>query len=99
MSSEGGPAADIVERDFLGARLWRQDGVLHIDVGHLPPPDPFVAVLRLIESPDVDDEIVFLNDRAPLHLFPELVERGWSYRPEIDRDGEYRMRLIRESPR
>ena len=45
--------------------------------------------------PGVDDEIVFINDREPLHLFPELVERGWSYRAELDSPDAYRMRMMR----
>lgn len=95
MSQNEKTPAEFAEGDFLGARIWRQDGLLHIDVTHLVAPEPFVATLRLLEWPGVDDEIVFINNREPLHLFPELIERGWSYRAEPGSPDVYRMRMTR----
>ncbi len=96
MSESDAPLAEFAEGDFLGARIWRQDGLLHIDVTPLPAPQPFVATLRLLDWPGVDGVVVFHNDREPLHLFPELAERGWSSTCERDDPGAFQMRLIRQ---
>ena len=97
MPSERIAVSDLRPEDFLNAEIWREDGVIHIDVRALPAPDPFVAALRLIEHPGTGDEIIFHNDREPVHLFPELLEQGWTWRVETDRPGEFCMRVIRES--
>ncbi len=97
MCSRRIPSDDLKGEDFLGAEIWREDGVVHIDVSNLPPPDPFVAVMRLIAEPEIGNEIVFHNDQEPVHLFPELMDLGWGYRVESDRPGEFCMRIIRES--
>jgi len=97
MSPERFPISDLLSTDFLNAKIWHEDGLIHIDVSALPAPDPFVAALRLIEHPGIGDEIVFHNDREPVHLFTELLEQGWTWRVETDRPGEFRMRVIRES--
>ncbi len=60
--------------------VWR-DGILEMDLRGLMPPDPLVAVLKVIESGRgwTDDNPVFtvwLN-RDPIYLHPELVERQW----------------------
>jgi len=97
MSLERFPVSHLLSKDFLNAEIWQEDGLIHIDVRALSAPDPFVAVMRLIEHPGIDDEIVFHNDREPVHLFPELLEQGWTWRIETDRPGEFRMRVIRGS--
>jgi len=97
MSPERFPVNDLLSEDFLNAEIWWEDGRVHIDVSALSAPDPFVAVIRLVEQPGIGDEIVFHNDREPVHLFPELIEQGWTWRVETDRPGEFCMRMIRES--
>jgi hypothetical protein len=88
---------ELAVEDFLGAQVWREEGLIHIDVSDLPAPDPFVAVMRLLEWPDVGDQIIFHNDLKPVHLFPELLDQGWGYRTEVDRPGVFRMSVFRES--
>jgi hypothetical protein len=83
--------------EFLGASIWVEDGTIHIDVSALPAPDPFVAIMKLLEHPNVGDVVVFHNDREPVHLFPELLDLGWSYITEIDQPGTFRMSIIRGS--
>ena len=87
---------DLAGEDFLGARIWRAEGAVHIDVADLPPPDPFVATMRLLSWSGVGDEVVFYNDRKPVHLLPELADLGWDYRVEVDQPDQFRMRIIRE---
>ena len=55
------------------------DGVAHIDVRGLEPPQPLIAVIELIERPETGDEVVVVLDREPMFLLPELAERGWKW--------------------
>jgi len=81
--------------DFMGARIWRGSDCLHIDVSTLHAPDPFVATMRLILHPAVGDQIIFHNDRDPVHLYPELLEKGWIAEPMPSEDGSFILNLIR----
>lgn len=78
-----------------GGRRWREGGGWHLDVRGLQPPQPLVAVLRLIESIDDSDPVVLHLDRDPVMLYPELTERGWVAEPLEGSDGEVRLRLCR----
>ncbi len=77
-------------------RLWREDGVTHIDVSAMEPPGPFVTILRWIDGPDGMDEVVVHLARDPEHLFPELVERGWTWTYLEAETGGVSLRLTRE---
>lgn len=68
----------------------------HIDVRGLPPPQPLVAILRLVlEHAQTGTAVIVHHDRDPLLLYPELAERGW-YAERIDSaSGEVRLRLSR----
>ena len=62
-------------------RRWREAegaGAWHIDVRGLAPPQPLVAVLRLVESVTDATPIIVHHDRDPVLLHPELAERGWA---------------------
>lgn len=77
--------------------MWTDADGVHIDVRGLPPPGPLVAILRLIESDRHAGVIIAHLPRDPLHLYPELAERGWSA-TRLDGDpGEVRIRLQRLS--
>lgn len=69
---------------------------MHIDVRGLPPPQPFVAIVRLLEQIDAGvPALIVHHERDPLLLYPELAERGWQAE-RIDGDaGEFRLRLTR----
>jgi hypothetical protein len=79
------------------ARLWQQDGVPHIDVRGLAAPEPMLAVIRLLEAEDTGDRVVVLHEREPIYLYPELGERGWSYRVEVSEPGLVCLTLSRGS--
>ena len=66
-----------VEVQSEGAMIWREEDGLHIDVRKLTPPNPLVAIIRLIESIDGAEAVVVHHDREPQFLPPELAERGW----------------------
>ncbi len=79
-----------------GGRVWAEADGVHIDVRDLPPPGPFVAILRLVESDRHQGLIIAHLPRDPLPLYPELAERGWSAtRLEGGAEGEVTLRLSR----
>lgn len=61
-----------------GGLTWREEDGLHIDVRKLKPPQPMLAILRLLESVDAGQTIVVHHERVPQFLLPELAERGWT---------------------
>jgi hypothetical protein len=78
-------------------RRWADADGEHIDVRGLSPPQPLVAIVRLLES--IDDALVVVAhlDRDPLMLYPELAERGWLAHRVPAPPGEVRLRLTRDA--
>lgn len=76
-------------------RIWREDGATHIDVSAMEPPGPFVTILAWIDSPDSLDELVVHLSRDPIYLFPELVERDWTWSYLEAESGRISLRLTR----
>ncbi|MBL6934462.1 MAG: DUF2249 domain-containing protein [Alphaproteobacteria bacterium] len=64
------------------------------------PPKPLVAILELIERAECGDTVRVLMARDPVNLYPELVERGWSWtkEPAAGDDGGLRLTLTRTQP-
>lgn len=56
------------------------DGVAHLDLAGLEPPQPMIAILRLIDGGEWPGEIAVSLSREPIWLFPELQDRGWTWR-------------------
>jgi len=75
-------------------REWQTDGATHLDVRGLPPPQPLVAIVRLVRSGPSGRVVVHL-DRDPMLLYPELAELGWEARPLDGDPGEVRLLLRR----
>lgn len=80
-----------------GARLWRDGGATHIDVRGLEPPEPMLAILRLLEQPDCGPSVIVHHEREPVFLYPELAERGWRHEIVDGDAGEVRLRLTRSA--
>jgi Uncharacterized conserved protein (DUF2249) len=60
-------------------RRWRDAEGEHIDVRGLPPPQPLVAILRLVqEQGTAGGAVIVHHDRDPLMLHPELAALGWT---------------------
>ena len=84
-----------------GERVWRDAQATHIDVRGLPPPEPMVMILRLIEASDTGSPVIVHLDREPIFLYPELDERGWGYERLAGECGdsgcehEVRLQLVR----
>jgi uncharacterized protein DUF1858/uncharacterized protein DUF2249 len=77
------------------ARIWREDGIAHIDVRGLNPPEPMLAILRLLERPDCSAKVIVHHEREPMFLYPELDERGWRHEIVAGDAGEVRLALTR----
>lgn len=75
------------------ARRWRDADAWHIDVRGLAPPQPLVAVLRLVESVRDATPVIVHHDRDPVMLYPELAERGWTAARLAGEPGEVRLVL------
>ena len=78
-------------------RRWSADDGEHIDVRGLSPPQPLVAIVRLLESIHETRAVVAHLDRDPLMLYPELAERGWVAQRMPAPSGEVRLRLTRDA--
>lgn len=84
-----------------GERLWWSADGLHLDVRGLPPPEPMVKILSLIDGGQVEGALIVHLDREPIFLYPELEDRGWSHEivqsscgdPGCDED--VKLRLVR----
>jgi hypothetical protein len=75
------------------ARQWADADGEHIDVRGLPPPQPLVAILRLIDSTPTLRVLIVHHDRDPMLLYPELAERDWAAERIEGAPGEVRLRL------
>ena len=82
--------------DADSERLWTDGDGVHLDVRGLPPPEPMIAILRLIESDRHAGVIMAYLPRDPLPLYPELAERGWSATLLSAAPGDVRIRLVRQ---
>jgi len=74
-------------------RQWVDPDGWHVDVRGLPPPQPLVAILRLIDGTPTLRVLTVHHDRDPMLLYPELTERGWVAERVAAPAGEVRLRL------
>ena len=87
-----------------GSQVWRTPEAVHVDVRGLDPPEPMVAILKLIDQGEVDAVLIAHLDREPIFLYPELDDRGWSHAVLESSCGEpdcadgVRVRIVRLSP-
>lgn len=80
------------------ARQWSEAGETHIDVRGLAPPDPMVAILRLLRTAGDEARVTAHLDRDPVMLYPELAQIGWEAERVEAGPGEVRLRLRRNRP-
>lgn len=79
------------------ARQWRETGEAHIDVRGLGPPQPLLAILRLLGSVEDDTRVIAHLDRDPVMLYPELAQIGWQAERVAGDTGEVTL-LLRRAP-
>lgn len=78
-----------------GAMVWREADGLHVDVRKLPPPQPMLAILHLIDADDGLTALVVHHERNPHFLVPELAERGWTVIRVVEEFQDVRLWLER----
>jgi hypothetical protein len=76
-------------------RQWHDKDETHIDVRGLVPPQPLVAILRLLASVEQGATVIAHLDRDPVMLYPELAQIGWRAEQVAGHAGEVRLRLWR----
>lgn len=76
-------------------RQWHSEDGWHIDVRGAPPPQPLVAILKLVRSLPDDTPVIVHHDRDPALLYPELAELGWQAERIDAEEGEVRLLLTR----
>lgn len=93
----GAPAAPVAPADG-GCRssFWLEDGRLTLDVRDLPPPRPMMEILRIIDTGLAGTEMVAHVPHTPVHLFPELEDRGWTWDILSDNDAGTAVLLTRD---
>lgn len=80
------------------ARIWHTGGSIHIDVRGLPPPEPMVEILKLLDSCPSVSMVVVHHERDPAFLYPELDARGWLHRLDQDDSEGVMLFLSRKVP-
>jgi hypothetical protein len=83
--------------DDAGPHEWMEQGVAHIDVRGLPPPQPLVAILRRVHTLGPGQSLIVHHERDPLPLYTELAEIGWDAERIPAPAGEVRL-LVRAQP-
>ncbi len=78
------------------ALRWHEGQTVHIDVRGMAPPQPLVAILRLLRSMPPAPVMAHL-DRDPAMLYPELAELGWEALTVAGDPGEVRLLLRRSA--
>ena len=70
-----------------------------LDNRGLEPPMPMVRTLQAYERLAPGASLVIRNDRVPIHLFPQLLERGARYEVEELGDGGARVTIRKPADR
>ena len=93
---EGTPVSQLTTPG-RGGEQWTESDGLHIEVRGLEPPQPFVLIIKLVESLTVATPIVVHHNRDPAPLYAELAQRGWSAQHVPGDPGEFRLRLVKDA--
>ena len=67
----------------------RDSKVVDVDARGLEPPQPLVTILEAIATLPGDAELRVRTDRRPMHLYPQLEQRGFVGETEEQTDGSY----------
>lgn len=63
--------------------------VLEVDARGLEPPQPLVKILEAVATLPADAQLRARTDRRPMHLYPQLEERGFVGNTEEQADGSF----------
>jgi hypothetical protein len=62
---------------------------VEVDARGLEPPQPLVTILEAVEALPARAALLARTDRRPLHLYPQLEERGFTGTTEEQPDGSF----------
>jgi uncharacterized protein (DUF2249 family) len=63
--------------------------VSKVDARGLEPPQPMIKILEAVSSLPVGATLQARTDRRPMHLYPQLEERGFTAETEEQSDGSF----------
>ncbi len=63
--------------------------VVDVDARGLEPPHPLVSILEALASLPAGAQLRARTDRRPMHLYPQLEERGFVGETEEQKDGSF----------
>jgi len=69
--------------------------VIEVDARGLEPPQPMVRILEAVAELPEGAELRALTDRRPMHLYPQLEQRGFRSQSEEQPDGTFVTRIGR----
>jgi TusA-related sulfurtransferase len=69
---------------------------LEVDARGLQPPGPMVRILEALTGLPANSELLARTDRRPVHLFPQLENRGFRAECSEQPDGSF-LTLIRHA--
>jgi uncharacterized protein (DUF2249 family) len=68
---------------------------IEVDARGLEPPQPLVTILEALADLPADAELRAHTDRRPMHLYPQLEERGFTGESEEQNDGSFITKIRR----
>jgi len=63
--------------------------VVEVDARGLEPPQPLVKILEALAAIPAGSQILARTDRRPMHLYPQLEERGFTAETQEQSDGSF----------
>ncbi len=69
--------------------------IVEVDARGLEPPQPMVKILEALAALPEDAELLARTDRRPMHLYPQLEQRGFSASSEEQADGSFATHIRR----
>ena len=88
-SGTPGMASDHSTQPARPATSAKAAEVIEVDARGLEPPLPMVKILEALSSLPAGAELHARTDRRPIHLYPQLEERGFGAQTEQQSDGTF----------
>ncbi|WP_102347370.1 DUF2249 domain-containing protein [Bacillus sp. Marseille-P3661] len=67
-----------------------------LDNRGLEPPQPMMRTLLELERLEVGEELIIINDRRPMFLYPELDEKGFFHQTIEIEDGSFQITITKK---